>query len=144
MLGWGHLVTCLFLQSQMESFIFLAQSLERNAPSFLKTWLGQTSLVVQWLRIHCQCRGHSVISGPGRPHMPQSNQACAQLLSLSSKNLQLLNHWAWVPCGPCSTIREATAVRCLCIASACSHKDAVQPQINKMYFLKRQEEALVD
>ena len=48
---------------------------------------SRASQVVQWLRIHLAVQGDtSLIPGPGRSHVPWSNEACAlQLLSLCSR-----------------------------------------------------------
>ena len=55
----------------------------------MKILLGVTSLVVQWLRRHSQCRGPSSIPGQGtRSCMPQLRVHMPQVLHAATKTWQ--------------------------------------------------------
>ena len=66
----------------------------------------ETSLVVQWLRIHLPVQGMWVQS-----HIWE-DPTCHG--TTKPVHLNYWSPWAW---GPCSTIRETTAVRSLCTAT---------------------------
>ena len=56
------------------SVTFILFSLDSSSTySQFKEVLSRASLVVQWLRSACQCRGHDLIPELGRFHLLQSN-----------------------------------------------------------------------
>ena len=69
---------------------------------FGESFLLRTSLVAQWIRIHCQCKGHQFNPQSGRiPHAMEQLSPCH-------------NYWSSCTYSLCSATREATAMGSQC------------------------------
>ena len=89
-----------------------SQGNQQSFQTRLKVTRFWTFLVVQWLRIHLQWRGHRFNPGLGRFHMMWGNLAPEpQLLSLYSRACAPQHTEAHAPWSLCSVTREVTAVR---------------------------------